>query len=139
MSVRVLVVEDLELLYEYLMNVFQNILPMEHFEFVNVQTTEAAVEALEEDWDAIIVDHHIGPGGPQVGEKRIRTGADLVTHRRQLEQSQPDKPGALLIAASANHVNNRYLLSAGADCAYVKKDAKDIAWRLKSLLNQESE
>ena len=84
MVVKVLVIEDMDVLYELMLRKFEKALSIDNFEFTNVKTIPFALDSLEQDWDAILVDYYLGVQHGERGESCFRNGADLVAYRRAL-------------------------------------------------------
>ncbi len=131
MSLKVLVIEDMEVLYKYVMRLFEKTLSIENFEFTNVQTIPLALEALEQDWDVILMDYYLGALHGERGEASFRNGADLVAYRRALEEAEPEKKKARIIGFSGSVVCNDHMASVGATCSFLKDDVPGIAEMLE--------
>ncbi len=137
MSLRVLVVEDNEELYQYFLRLFENLLDMEKFEFTHVSTIQGALDALSEEWDVVLMDYELGEAGEANGTQ-VRNGADLITYRRALEEMAAQEgsghslPKCQVIGTSSSRVSNNTLEKAGADLAYLKLEVPGIAEVLKS-------
>lgn len=137
MSLRVLVIEDNEELYQYFLRLFENLLDMTAFEFTHVSTIQGALDILEEEWDVVLMDYEMGVAGEANGTQ-VRNGADLITYRRALEdmasQEGADQncPKSHIIGTSSSRVCNMSLVKAGADAAYLKLEVPDIAKYLQS-------
>jgi hypothetical protein len=133
-NLRVLVVEDIDALYEYFMNVCENLLPVEKFEFVNAQTVEAALEVIGENWDVIVMDYYLGSAEAEKDGVRFQKGTDLIAYRRELEAGDVGKKKAHIVGISASRVHFGYLSDSGADEVYLKLDAPKLAKQFRSLL-----
>ena len=132
---RLLIVEDQVDFYEdYLLRVFAKLLPLEKISIVHAPTLDAAITALQEPWDAILMDYSLGPKTEFLGEP-VRDGADLVRFRRTIE-AQTKQPGAFILGMSSNSVGNKLIQERGADTTLLKlhvpEMAKLIAERIKA-------
>lgn len=121
MSLRVLVIEDNEVIYQdYLIRLFEELISMEEFEFTRMGTIQSALEALEEDWPMIFVDHNLGSKFVKREDIHFRNGADLIAYRRVLEEADPDREKAFIMGISESTVLNNRMISAGADGSCLK-------------------
>ena len=112
---------------------FENLLSMENFEFINVKTIPFALNSLEQDWDAILMDYYLGVQCGERGESCFRNGADLVAYRRALEKAEPEKKKAYIIGFSGSDLRNNDMMDAGATCSFLKLDASGITEVLDAL------
>jgi CheY-like chemotaxis protein len=131
---RLLIVEDQVDFYEgYLLRLFGKLLPLEKISIVHAPTLDAAIAALQEPWDAVLMDYSLGPKTEFLGEP-VRDGADLVRFRRAVEE-KTGQPQAFIVGMSSNGVGNRLIQERGADAAMLKlhvpEMAKLIAARIK--------
>ncbi len=137
MSLRVLVVEDNEELYQYFLRLFENLLDMEKFEFTHVSTIQGALDALDDEWDIILMDYELGVAGEANGTQ-VRNGADLITYRRTLEEMATQVgvdqscPKCQIVGTSSSRITNNILMKAGADLVYLKIEVPHIAEALRS-------
>ena len=130
-----MVVEDMQVTYDVVLRDLEKLLSMEDFEFINVQTIPSALDALEQDWDAILMDYGIGFQCGERGESCFRNGADLVAYRRALEKDEPEKKKVHIIGFSASNLRNDDMVDAGASCSVLKHDALPLAEALAGLAN----
>jgi len=136
MVLRILVVEDMKVSYDFVMKELAKILSMENFEFINVKTIPPALDALEQDWDAILMDYYLGMPGVERGESCFEHGADLVAYRRTLEKAEPEKKKAHIIGFSASDLRNNDMMNAGATCCFLKHDEIGLAGALDALVKR---
>jgi len=135
MSTRVLVVEDDENIYQnYLMRIFGELLSMEKFEFTRVGNIYTALEALEEDWDIILMDYHLGVQYVERKGMHFRNGADLVAYRRTLEEADPKLSKPQIAGIAGSTVCNTKIVNAGANAAFLKLEVPEIAAKLKDWM-----
>ena len=118
MSTRVLVVEDMDVLYKILYKNLQASLPMEKFQFIRVSTMLQALEVLDEDWDVILMDYHLGTQKTEKDGVQFYTGADLVTYRRKFEAENPDRQRAQIVAITGTAEFGAEITKAGGDLAF---------------------
>ena len=143
MSLKVLVVEDNEEVYQYFMRLFEHILEVERFEFVHVSTIQAALEVLPEEWDVVLMDYALGKAA-EIDQMTFRNGADLVSYRRALEDMASQEgaeqrcPKCRIVGTSSNMVSNDLMFHAGAEEAFLKLDVPQIADYLKELLKMKA-
>jgi len=131
---RLLVVEDQADFYEdYLLRIFEKLLPMEKISVVHVPTLDAALTALREPWDVILMDYSMGPGTDFLGDP-VRDGADLTAFRRAVEETQEDIPKSFILGTSSNQVGNRLMLERGADNAVLKLQVPEMAKIIRGAL-----
>jgi len=130
---RVLVVEDMQVLYDLMLQTFEKSFSMEKFEFTNVKSIPAALDALEQDWDAILMDYYLGvPFGERQGLS-FEHGADLITYRRTLEKDDPQKKKAYIIGISGSELRNQEMVAAGAAAHFLKLDDTGLTGALAAL------
>jgi CheY-like chemotaxis protein len=131
---KILVVEDMKVTYDLMLLQFEQNLSIENFEFTNVSTIPFALDALEQDWDAIVMDYYLGLQFGERGGSRFEHGAHLVAYRRALEvQAEPAKKKAYIIAYSGSDERNNDMIKAGAACAFLKFDPEGISESLGAL------
>lgn len=135
---RILVVEDnVDFYCDYLLRLFQNLLPMEKLEFVHAATIEEAVLNLPLAWDVILMDFampgtfRVPPDNPE--GLLIKDGADMVRLRRQFEKSDGLKP-SFVMGTSSSGIGNRLMVEAGADVAHLKLEVPQMATEIKKKL-----
>jgi CheY-like chemotaxis protein len=133
---RLLVVEDQADFYEdYLLRIFEKLLPMEKISVVHVPSLDAAITALPEPWDVILMDYSMGPGTTFLGDP-IRDGGDLTALRRAIEENQ-DIPKAFILGTSSNQVGNRLMQERGADNTVLKIQVPEMAKLIGGVLKSE--
>jgi len=130
---RLLVVEDQVEFYEdYLLRLFGKLLPMEKISVVHVPTLDAAIVALQEPWDFILMDYSLGPKTDFLGDP-VRDGADLVAFRRAVEESR-SMPKAFILGVSSNQVGNKLMQDRGADNTVLKLAVPQMTTFIKEAL-----
>lgn len=107
MPIEVLVVEDMDVLYKILLKSFRQALPMEEFNFTHVGTKAAALDVLDQDWDVILMDYHLGTQETIRDGVEFRNGADLVAYRRKIEGIDPEKKAYIIGMAGLDKYNAR--------------------------------
>jgi len=123
---RILVVEDQEDFYkDYLLRIFEKLLPMEKVNITHVPTLGAALAALLEPWNMVLMDYTLGSKVEFLGDT-VRDGADLVRFRRAVEAENALSP-AYILGTSGNDVANRLLMGVGANDACLKLNVEDMA------------
>jgi CheY-like chemotaxis protein len=133
---RLLVVEDQADFYEdYLLRIFGKLLPMEKISVVHVPSLDAAITALSEPWDVILMDYSMGPGTTFLGDP-IRDGSDLTALRRAIEETQ-NLPKAFILGTSSNQVGNRLMQERGADNTVLKIQVPEMAKLIEGALKSE--
>ena len=133
MPLKILVIEDMEVSYNFVLRELGKLLSMKKFEFINVKTIPLALDALEQDWDAILMDYYLGaPYGQRRGSS-FENGADLITYRRTLERDDPEKKKVHIIGISASDRRNRQMADAGATCYFLKHADTGLAEALAAL------
>ncbi len=133
---RLLIIEDLDEIYEYYERILSNLLPKEQIEFSRAATILDALELLQEPWDVILMDYAMGEAASIEGTP-IRNGADLVKLRRAIEaEPQPDEetgnmtnrfPPSFIIGTSSSTVTNEFLVKEGADTSLLKNAVPEVA------------
>jgi CheY-like chemotaxis protein len=123
---RLLIVEDQVDFYEdYLLRLFGKLLPLEKISITHAPTLDAALAALQEPWDAVLMDYSLGPKTEFLGES-VRDGADLVRFRRAIEE-KTGQPKAYIMGMSSNNVGNRLIQERGADTSLLKLQVPEMA------------
>jgi len=116
-----------------MLQTFEKSFSMEKFEFTNVKSIPAALDALEQDWDAILMDYYLGvPFGERQGLS-FEHGADLITYRRTLEKDDPQKKKAYIIGISGSELRNQEMVAAGAAAHFLKLDDTGLTGALAAL------
>lgn len=134
---RVLVVEDNDLLFEEFMRIFGNF-DLEGAEFVRCPTIEAFVVDRKgcgpgvENWDIILMDYNLNPfftlpATDDSPEAVFRNGSDLIRLRRHFEAAAEDVPPAIIVGTASNSVGNKLMADAGADVTFMKSSIPAIA------------
>ena len=135
MSFRLLVVEDqAEFYQDYLLRIFENLLPMETISVVHVPTLDAALVALLEPWDMVLMDYGMGAKTEFMGDP-IRDGADLVSFRRGVEHKR-GLPQAFILGTSSNEVGNRLMQERGANNTVLKLQVPQMAKLIEGALKK---
>ena len=135
MSFKLLVVEDQANFYQdYLLRIFENLLPMETISVVHVPTLDAALVALLEPWDMVLMDYGMGAKTEFMGDP-VRDGADLVAFRREVEHKQ-GLPRTFILGTSSNQVGNRLMLERGADNTVLKLQVPQMTQLIKEGLKK---
>lgn len=130
---RLLVVEDqAEFYQDYLLRIFEKMLPMETISVVHVPTLDAALVALVGEWDMILMDYSMGSKTEFMGDP-VRDGADLVRFRRAVEQ-QAAAPPAFILGTSSNQVGNRLMQEVGANNTVLKLQVPEMAKLIEGAL-----
>jgi CheY-like chemotaxis protein len=123
---RLLVVEDQVEFYEdYLLRIFEKKLPMEEINVTHVPSLQAALVALLEPWDMVLMDYTLGPKAEFLGNP-VYSGADLVVFRRAVEEAGKC-PRTYILGNSGNDVANRLMKEVGANSSCFKNDVVGIA------------
>lgn len=135
---RLLVVEDqAEFYQDYLLRIFEKMLPMETISVVHVPTLDAALVALVLEWDMILMDYSLGAKTEFLGDP-IRDGADLVAFRRAVE-AQNGMPTAFILGTSSNQVGNRLMQERGASNTVLKIQVPEMAKLIEGALKNKHE
>ncbi len=133
MVLKVLVIEDMDISYKVMLRGLEKLLLMQNFEFINIKTIPLALDALEQDWDTILIDYYLGvPFGERQGSS-FENGADLITYRRTLEKDDPEKTKAYIIGISGSDLRNEEMVGVGATCSFLKQDDTGLAEALAAL------
>ncbi len=130
MALKVLVVEDIDTLYKRIIRELKKILLTDDFEFTNVDTLSHALDALEKDWDVVIMDYYLGAAYGARDEVVFKDGGDLIAYRRGLEAAEPRRKKSHILGFSGSDDCNDHMVAVGADCSFLKFDISDIAERL---------
>ncbi len=132
---RLLVVEDQADFYQdYLLRVLGNLLPMEKISIVHVPTLDAALVALQEQWDFILMDYGLGAKTNFLGDP-VRDGADLVAFRRAIEKTQKGD-GAFILGMSSNRIGNQLMQERGANDSVLKLEVPQMAKMIAESVGQ---
>ncbi len=116
---RLLVVEDqVDFYNDYLLRIFEKLLPMEKIFVAHSPTLNSALEALQEPWNMILMDYNMGAAVTLL-DSPIRDGADLVRFRRGIEAQMPRRL-AFILSTSSNRVGNQLMAEQGADAQVLK-------------------
>ncbi len=134
MSLKVLIVEDVDDLHEYYLRIFEHSLPVEEVEFTRASSLQAAVAALPEQWDVILMDYALGEPAT-LDDMKFRNGKDLVAFRRALEGSRGDVSRCFIVGISSNGVGNDLMVDHGADLGLLKLRVPEMASVLKTRLD----
>ncbi len=132
---RLLVVEDqVDFYQDYLLRIFGKLLPMESISVVHVPTLDAALAALQEQWDFILMDYSLGAKTKFLGET-VRDGADLVAFRRAVEE-QNGRTKCFILGTSSNEVGNRLMRGEGANTTVLKIQVPEMAKLIEEALEK---
>jgi len=132
MSTKILVVEDVQAIYEYYLRVFEQILPMADLEFTHAGSIQAACAVLENPFDIILMDYSLGaPFLAPGATKPIRNGAELIQVRLLLERRGVVRQ-ALFFGTSSSKIGNDLLTRAGAHYIFHKTRVEELANALKT-------
>lgn len=131
---RLLIVEDLDDIYEYYERILTNLLPKEQIEITRAATIIDSLELIREPWDVILMDYALGEAASIEGDP-IKNGADLVKLRRAIETTPTAEEGkvtnqltpSFIIGTSSNMVTNEYLVKEGADTSMLKNAVPEMA------------
>jgi len=133
---RLLVVEDqVEFYQDYLLRLFEKLLPMENISITHVPSLDAALVALANPWDFILMDYSLGPKTDFMGDA-IRDGGDLISFRRAVEADK-GLPTAYIMGISSNQVGNRLMEEKGANNSTLKLNVVDMANLVKKIMAKE--
>lgn len=140
---RLLVVEDIDEIYEYLERILMNLLPKERIEISRAATIRDALELMHEPWDVILMDYAMGEGVNIEGSP-IKNGRDLVKVRRAIETEHDHVAKAVkvanrltpsfIIGTSSSTVTNEFLVKAGADTSLLKNAVPEMAQEIERRL-----
>ena len=129
---RLLIIEDLDEIYEYLERILMNLLPRERIEITRAATILDSLELIREPWGVILMDFAMGESASIEGDP-IRNGADLVKVRRAVEQGET-LAASFIIGTSSATVTNEYLVKAGADTSMLKIEVPEMAREIERRL-----
>ena len=129
---RLLIIEDLDEIYEYLERILMNLLPRERIEITRAATILDSLELIREPWDVILMDYALGEGASIEGTP-IKNGADLVKVRRAVEQGET-LAASFIIGTSSSTVTNEFLVKAGADTSMLKIEVPEMAREIERRL-----
>ena len=107
---------------------------MEAISVVHVPTLDAALVALQEQWDFVLMDYSLGTRTDFLGDP-VRDGGDLVSFRRAVEQTR-DVPKAYILGTSSNQISNQLMEKRGADAAVLKLEVPRMAELIKGALKK---
>jgi CheY-like chemotaxis protein len=132
---RLLVIEDLDEIYEYYERVLINLLPEEKIEITRAATILAALELIQEPWDVILMDYALGEIA-SIERAPVKHGADLIKVRRAVEASGDASSliPAFIIGTSSSTVTNEFLVKAGADASLLKNAVPEMAREIERRL-----
>jgi CheY-like chemotaxis protein len=140
---RLLIVEDLDDIYQYYERILTNLLPKEKIEITRAATIPDSLELIREPWDVILMDYAMGMPGEIEGDP-VKNGADLVKIRRAVESEvvgDEDPGGAVtrfppsfIIGTSSSMVTNEYLVRDGADTSLLKSAVPEMAREIERRL-----
>jgi CheY-like chemotaxis protein len=141
---RLLVIEDLDEIYEYYERVLINLLPKEKIEITRAATILDALELIQEPWDVILMDYAVGEPA-SIGGASVKHGADIIKVRRAVEsqlaagEGDPSTgatryPPAFIIGTSSSTVTNEFLVKAGADASLLKNAVPEMAREIERRL-----
>lgn len=137
---RLLIVEDLDEIYQYFERILTNLLPKEKIEITRVATLRDALEVLSDtQWDVILMDYAMGEAASVEGDS-IKNGSDLVKFRRAVEGPGADEEGerrfdpSFIIGTSSSTVTNEYLVKSGADTSLLKNAVPEMAREIERRL-----
>jgi CheY-like chemotaxis protein len=129
---RLLIVEDLDDIYQYYERILTNLLPKEKIEITRASTILDALELIREPWDVILMDYALGEAASIEGDP-IRNGADIVKVRRAIEQGEM-LAASFIIGTSSSTVTNEYLVKEGADTSMLKIAVPEMAREIERRL-----
>jgi len=136
---RLLVVEDqVDFYQDYLLRIFGKLLPMESISVVHVPTLDAALVALQERWDFILMDYSLGAKTKFLGDP-VRDGVDLIAFRRAIEEANDGCGGipvAFILGTSSNEVGNRLMRGKGANATVLKIQVPEMANVIRRSLEE---
>jgi len=141
---RLLVIEDLDDIYEYYERVLINLLPKEKIEITRATTILDALELIQEPWDVILMDYALGETASIEGAS-VKHGADLIKVRRAVENQLAAGTGdpstgavrypiSFIIGTSSSTVTNEFLVKAGADASLLKNAVPEMAREIERRL-----
>ncbi len=133
---RLLIVEDLDDIYDYYERILINLLPKEKIEITRAATILDTLELIQEPWDVILMDYALGEAA-SIENDPVRNGADLIKLRRAVEAANDGCGGierAFIIGTSSNMVTNEYLVKEGADTSMLKNAVPEMAREIERRL-----
>lgn len=138
---RLLIVEDLDDIYQYYERILTNLLPKEKIEITRAATIPDSLELIREPWDVILMDYAMGMPGEIEGDP-VKNGADLIKVRRVVEANPTVVDGkvtnalvpSFIIGTSSSMVTNEYLVRDGADTSLLKSAVPDMAREIERRL-----
>ena len=141
---RLLIIEDLDEIYQYYERILTNLLPKEQIEITRAATILDALELIRDPWDVILMDYALGETASIEGSP-IRNGADLVKVRRAVENQlaagvgdpstgATQYPASFIIGTSSSTVTNEYLVKEGADTSMLKSAVPEMAREIERRL-----
>jgi CheY-like chemotaxis protein len=138
---RLLIIEDLDDIYQYYERILTNLLPREKIEITRTATIQDSLEVIREPWDVILMDYAMGDFASLEGEP-IKNGADLVKVRRAVEANPVVEDGkvtnalvpSFIIGTSSSMVTNEYLVRDGADTSLLKSAVPEMAREIERRL-----
>ncbi len=136
---KLLVVEDVDLVYQYIERILTNLLPKERLEITRAATLRDSLELIREPWDVILMDYAMGDSAT-LEDAVIRTGADLVQLRRSIENTGDGLGGtapAFIIGTSSATIHNEALVKQGADTSLRKDEVPEMAAEIRRRLPSE--
>lgn len=140
---RVLIIEDRQPLADEYLRIFGHMLKGD-YSYTHVPSIEAAVGPLDgENWDAILIDNELGPGGvfPKGASEeegtRINNGYDLVSFRRTIEDEVEGIQKSYIIGIAANQVALRFFDQLGVDDSILKLYIPSMASALQAVCGEE--
>jgi CheY-like chemotaxis protein len=140
---RLLIIEDLDDIYQYYERILTNLLPKEKIEITRAATLRDSLELIREPWDVILMDYAMGDAASIEGDP-IKNGADLVKVRRCVEainacEVEDGKVTealvpSFIIGTSSSMVTNEYLVRDGADTSLLKSAVPEMAREIERRL-----
>jgi CheY-like chemotaxis protein len=138
---RLLIVEDLDDIYQYYERILTNLLPKEKIEITRAATIPDSLELIREPWDVILMDYAMGMPGEIEGDP-VKNGADLIKVRRVVEANPTVVDGkvtnalvpSFIIGTSSSMVTNEYLVRDGADTSLLKSAVPEMAREIERRL-----
>jgi CheY-like chemotaxis protein len=138
---RLLIVEDLDDIYQYYERILTNLLPKEKIEITRAATIPDSLELIREPWDVILMDYAMGMPGEIEGDP-VKNGADLIKVRRGVEANPTVVDGkvtnalvpSFIIGTSSSMVTNEYLVRDGADTSLLKSAVPEMAREIERRL-----
>ncbi len=109
----------MDVLYKILLKSLRKSLPMEEFNFTRVSTKATALDVLEQDWDVILMDYHLGTQETIRDGVEFLNGADLVAYRRRFEEANPERK-AYIIGMAGLDKYNQLLEIEGVDVTCIR-------------------